>query len=82
MMQVRMRNCCGEQEDFWISVEELKNKMIWRMGWETLEDIERANGGPLMDIRLCFRCKGGRILPCVECGGEGKIPSYEPLHSI
>ncbi len=82
MMQVRMRNCCGEQEDFWISVEELKNKMIWRMGWETLEDIEKANGGPLMDVRLCFRCKGGRILPCVDCGGEGTIPSYEPLHAI
>lgn len=78
--QVRMQNCCGDQQDFWIPVVDLKNKMIWRKGWQTLEDIQRANGGALRDIRLCFRCKGDRILPCVECSGEGEIPAYEPLH--
>jgi len=79
-VQVRMRNCCGEPNDFWIPLDELKDKLIWRMGWLTLEDIVRANGGPLLDARLCFRCKGGRILPCVDCDGQGEIPSYEPLY--
>lgn len=78
--QIRMRNCCGDQNDFWITVKELRNKMVWRKGWQTLEDIHRANGGPLLDARMCFRCKGERILPCVDCNGVGEIPAYEPLH--
>jgi tryptophan-rich hypothetical protein len=79
-MQVRMRNCCGEQQDFWISANELRNKIVWRMGWQTLEQIIKANGGPLLDGRLCFLCKGDRILDCLDCGGLGMIPSYEPLY--
>lgn len=79
-MAVRMQNCCGPQQDFWISVQELRDKMVWRRGWLTLQDIERAQGGALRDARLCFRCKGGRILPCIECDGVGEIPSYEPLY--
>jgi tryptophan-rich hypothetical protein len=79
-MEVRMQNCCGDQQDFFIPVTELKDKMIWRMGWKTMQDIHRANGGPLLDARLCFRCNGNRILSCLDCDGLGKIPSYEPLH--
>jgi len=41
-LQVRMRNCCGDQKDFWISVAELKDKMVWRTGWQTLEQIRSA----------------------------------------
>lgn len=79
-LQVRMRNCCGEPQDFWIDAEELHNKRIWRMGWQTLEQILQADGGPLVDACRCFRCKGGRILRCIDCDGVGEIPSYEPLH--
>lgn len=84
-MEVRMRNCCGEQQDFWIPEAELREKRIWRMGWRTLDDILRAkdrNGGALIDAKVCFRCKGDRILPCVECDGQGEIPSYEPLYPV
>lgn len=79
-LQVRMRNCCGEQQDFWISVDELRDKTMWRMGWLTLEQILQANGGALIDARLCFRCKGDRILPCVDCDGLGQIRNFEPLY--
>lgn len=79
-MQVKMRNICGEQQDFWISANELRNKIVWRMGWITMEQIHKAQGGPLLDTRLCFRCKGNKILECVDCGGVGTIPSYEPLY--
>jgi tryptophan-rich hypothetical protein len=79
-MQVRMRNCCGEQQDFWISANELRNKEVWRMGWITFNQIIKAQGGPLLDARVCFLCKGDRILECVDCGGVGTIPSYEPLY--
>jgi len=37
--RLRLRNCCGEQNDFWIPVDELRDKMVWRMGWLTLEQI-------------------------------------------
>lgn len=84
-LEIRMRNCCGEQQDFWITEEELRDKRTWRMGWLTLDDIIKAkeyNGGALIDVRRCFRCKGERILLCVDCDGKGIIPSYEPLHQI
>jgi tryptophan-rich hypothetical protein len=80
--QVRMRNCCGPSNDFWIRVSEIREKRMWRMGWLTLEDIQKADGGPIADARLCFRCKGSKILPCVECDGKGEIPSYEPLYEL
>jgi len=80
-MQVRMRNCCGEREDFWIPVRELQDKMVWRMGWQTLDEILQASEGPLRDARECFRCKGKKILDCIDCLGEGIIPSYEPLYN-
>ena len=79
-VQLRMSNCCGDPVDFWISLPELKNKAIWRMGWTTLKEIRQADGGALLDARLCFRCKGDRVLKCVDCDGEGKIASYEPLY--
>ena len=79
--EARMRNCCGEQNDYWISVDELRSKLIWRKGWQTLEQIRQADGGALIDARVCFRCKGGRILPCADCDGVGEIPSYEPLYN-
>jgi tryptophan-rich hypothetical protein len=84
-LEIRMRNCCGPQEDFWIPEEELRDKRVWRMGWLTLDDILKAgerNGGVLIDARICFRCKGERILLCVDCDGKGQIPNYEPLHEI
>jgi hypothetical protein len=80
--QVRMRNCCGTTSDSWIPVDEIREKRVWRMGWLTLEDIRKAVGGPIVDARLCFRCKGGKILPCIECDGKGEIPSYEPLYEV
>jgi tryptophan-rich hypothetical protein len=80
-MRVRMLNCCGTPQEFWLPLIELKNKSIWRMGWQTMEDIQQADGGPLLDAKVCFRCKGDRILPCIECAGQGSIPSYEPLHN-
>lgn len=83
-LEIRMRNCCGPQDDFWIAEEELRDKQIWRMGWLTLEEILRAkerNGGALIDAKRCFRCKGQRIIHCVDCDGKGEIPSYEPIHN-
>jgi len=79
-LELRMGNVCGDPVDFWIPVEELMNKMIWRMGWTTLEEILLAEGGPLLDVRLCHLCKGEKIRQCSHCSGEGMIPSYEPLH--
>lgn len=80
--QVRMRNCCGPTSDFWIPVHEIREKRVWRMGWLTLQDIRKADGGPIIDARLCFRCKGGKVLACVECDGKGEIPSYEPMYDL
>ena len=74
-MQVRMSNCCGPEEErvhIWISMEELRNKNVWRVGWTTLQDIKLANHGALIDVAACFRCKGDRVCDCDECGGVGK----------
>ena len=79
-LEIRMGNVCGDPVDFWIPVEELMNKMVWRMGWTTLEEILQADGGPLLDVRLCHLCKGDKIRQCSHCSGEGTIPNYEPLH--
>jgi len=79
-LEVRMRNCCGEQQDFWISANQIRNKMVWRMGWQTLQAILKADGGPLRDARVCFLCKGKMVVECVDCDGKGTIPNYEPLH--
>lgn len=76
-----MANCCGNPITFWVPAEELKDKTSWRKGWVTLEDIRQADGGALYDIALCFRCKGSRILECVECGGQGEIESFEPIYN-
>jgi len=80
-VQLRMGNCCGDPISFWVPVDELKNKSLWRKGWVTLEDIIRADGGELLDVAMCFRCKGDRVLQCLDCGGTGMIESYEPLHN-
>jgi tryptophan-rich hypothetical protein len=79
-LECRVINCCGDQKDSWIPVNDLKDKMVWRMGWQTLDDILRADRGPLLDARFCFRCKGDKVLKCVDCDGKGNIPSYEPLY--
>lgn len=79
--EVRMRNCCGEQQnDFWIPLMELRDKSVWRKGWVTLQDIRDADRGPLRDAKICFRCKGKRVLDCIDCDGKGSIPNYEPLY--
>jgi hypothetical protein len=75
-----MLNCCGDPHSFWISLRELKDKSMWRQGWQTLEQILKANGGPLIDARVCFRCKGNCVLSCVDCQGLGSIANYEPLY--
>jgi hypothetical protein len=57
---------------------------LWRKGWVTLEAILEAkeeNGGELIDAAICFRCKGQRVLECVECGGIGEIENYEPIYN-
>lgn len=78
--ELRMGNCCGDPITFWIPLEELRNKNVWRKGWVTLEDIHLADRGDLPDIATCFLCKGERVLQCLDCGGAGMIESYEPLH--
>ena len=79
-VELRMGNCCGDLISFWIPLQELREKGMWRKGWVTLEDILQADGGELLDVAVCFRCKGNRILECLDCGGKGMIESYEPLH--
>jgi tryptophan-rich hypothetical protein len=79
-LECRIINICGNVKDSWISLNELKNKGLWRKGWTTLEEIQRADRGPLRDARFCFRCKGEQVLKCVDCDGKGNIPSYEPLY--
>ncbi len=81
-LQLRMVNCCGDNRvtDFWIPMAELQNKLMWRMGWTTLQDIQRADGGALLDVRFCFRCKGHRVVSCIDCDAKGKIESLEPLY--
>lgn len=79
-LQARMTNCCGDPVSFWVPAEELQDKACWRKGWVTLEAILEADGGALYDVALCFRCKGERILDCIDCGGTGEIETYEPLY--
>jgi tryptophan-rich hypothetical protein len=81
-LHVRMENCCGETNTFWISLDEIRDKSIWRKGWVTMADIVSANGGPLRDARACFHCHGHKIIKCLECDGQGQIPSHEPLYNI
>lgn len=74
-MQVRMSNCCGPEEDrvhIWITLQELRDKNVWRAGWTTLQDIIMADHGALLDIKECFRCKGETVVECPECGGIGQ----------
>lgn len=81
--EVRMTNSCGPEEkrvNLWIPEKEIRDKNIWRSGWLTLDEIRQADFGPLIDAKICFRCKGGKILPCVECEGKGKIGFNQPLY--
>jgi hypothetical protein len=74
-MQVRMSNCCGPEEDrvhIWITLQELRDKNVWRAGWTTLQDIIMADHGALLDIKECFRCKGSTVVECPDCGGIGQ----------
>lgn len=82
-LEFRMSNCCGPNEKrvhIWITLEELRNKSIWRQGWTTLEDIKSANRGALHDAKICFLCKGNKILKCDECDGTGQVGTQQVLH--
>ena len=82
-LSIRMTNSCGPEEErvnLWIEEEELKNKFIWRAGWITLEEIINADKGPLLDEKVCFRCKGDRIIKCAECDGKGKLGFNQVLY--
>jgi tryptophan-rich hypothetical protein len=84
-LELRMTNSCGPEEErvhLWILEDELRDKMCWRMGWVTMQEIEEANEGPLIDAKECFRCKGSCILSCPECFGRGKLGYYQALHDI
>jgi hypothetical protein len=78
-----MSNTCGPEErrvHLWIPEDEIRDKRAWRMGWVTLEEIRMANRGPLIDSKLCFRCKGERVLSCIECDGKGKTGYHQQLY--
>jgi len=81
--QVRMSNCCGPEQErvhLWISLEELRNKGMWRAGWTTLEEIKAANHGALIDAKACFLCKASRTCECDKCGGSGLINTQQILY--
>jgi len=81
--EVRMSNTCGPEEHrvhLWIPEDEIRDKRAWRMGWVTLEEIRMANRGPLIDSKVCFRCKGERVLSCIECDGKGKTGYHQQLY--
>jgi len=78
-----MSNSCGPEEDrvnLWIYEEEVRDKQAWRMGWVTLEEIRMAEKGPLIDAKVCFRCKGDRVLKCTDCDGKGKTGYHQQLY--
>lgn len=81
-LEFRMSNCCGPEEErvhIWISFDELRSKDMWRAGWTTFEEIKKSrvlNNGVLIDMAVCFRCKGQRIVTCMECNGIGKIENH------
>ncbi len=82
-LELRMSNSCGPEEKrvhLWVSEDEIRNKDCWRMGWVTLEEILMADKGPLIDAKVCFRCKGERILKCFECDGTGMKGHHQILH--
>ncbi len=82
-LQLRMSNSCGPEEKrvhLWITEGEIRDKNEWRMGWVTLEEIRMADKGPLIDAKTCFRCKGERILNCIECDGKGKTGYHQVLY--
>lgn len=80
-LECRIINICGNVKDTWIPADELKDKELWRKGWTTLDEIQRADRGALKDAKRCFRCKGRKVINCIECDGKGTIPNYEPLHN-
>jgi hypothetical protein len=81
--EVRMSNSCGPEENrvhLWTLENEIRDKRAWRMGWVTLEEIRMADKGPLIDAKVCFRCKGERVLNCIECDGKGKTGYHQQLY--
>lgn len=83
--QVRMSNSCGPEETrvhLWITEDEIRDKASWRMGWVTLEEIRMADSGPLIDAKICFRCKGERVLKCIECDGKGKLGYHQRIYDV
>mmetsp|Transcript_15800 Transcript_15800/g.23747 ORF Transcript_15800/g.23747 Transcript_15800/m.23747 type:complete len:273 (+) Transcript_15800:137-955(+) len=82
-LELRMSNSCGPEEKrvhLWISEDEIRDKGEWRMGWVTLEEILQADKGPLIDAKVCFRCKGECVIKCVECDGMGKTGYHQVLY--
>lgn len=80
-LELRMTNTCGEDRThIWVTEGEIRDKSAWRMGWVTLNDIRVADKGPLIDAKVCFRCKGEKIIKCMECDGKGKLGYHQPLH--
>ena len=82
-LELRMSNCCGPEErrvHLWIPHEELRDKSVWRQGWTTLKEIKQANRGALVDARICFLCKGMKVVECDECHGTGKVGLQQVLY--
>lgn len=85
-LEIRMSNCCGPEEKrvhLWIQLEELRSKDMWRAGWTTFKEIKKSrvlNNGVLIDMAECFRCKGERIITCVECSGAGKVENHHIVY--
>ena len=72
--EVVVRNSCGEQKDVRVSVDELKRKEKWRLGWVTLEEIREAERGPLKGkTKECHKCKAKKMLECRTCYGMGEV---------
>jgi hypothetical protein len=72
--EVVVRNSCGEREDVVTTLEELKRKEVWRLGWVTLEEIREAERGPLRGkVKECHKCKASKKLECRTCYGMGEV---------
>ena len=85
-LEFRLSNCCGPEEKrvhLWIPFDELRSKSMWRAGWTTLNTIKKSkelNNGVLIDMAVCFRCKGEGTVTCDTCNGVGTIYNHHVLY--